>query len=94
MLSEKALMPILERTFPFHYRWVTFYNEGTNWTVVYKEVKPAGMLSPGMVKPIWLWGSGDLATDSGCALNGLVTLGKATVSLSHHFVKGKTETLN
>ena len=52
MLSEKALMPILERTFPFHYRWVTFYNEGTNWTVVYKEVKPAGMLSPGMVKPI------------------------------------------
>ena len=38
-------MPILERTFPFHYRWVTFYNAGTNWTVVYKELKPTGMLS-------------------------------------------------
>lgn len=94
MLSKKALIPILERTFPFHYMWMTFCGSGTKWTVVYKEMKPTGMLSPGMLKSAWLEGSGDLATNSGCASNGLVTLGKATASLSHHFFMHKTEKLN
>lgn len=52
MVTEKVLIPILERIVPFHYTWVTFCkvcSTGTNQTVVYKEMKPTAILSPGML---------------------------------------------
>lgn len=46
MLLEK----VSERISPYHNRWVTSCDTGTNGTMVYREMKPAGTVSPGMEK--------------------------------------------